>query len=274
MPLSLGLDLGTTTITALALEVASGEIVGRNTAANDAEIASQEHKARGWSEWDAAGIASIALRALRALSDSLGTRTRDVAGLGLTGQQHGIVLLDDRFTPLGPFINWQDRRVEEINPSTGTTWLGEIRSRAGSQSRQRTGCTLSPGYLSGTRENPESRGSLTGISTENFTPAHLTRALLEGMAAIFRRGQLEIEAVLGARRRYLVGAGNGLRENAVLADIVATEFGIPMRVPRHREEAAFGAALFAAVGLGLLPGRNAAARLIRHEPTIGGVAET
>ena len=97
--------------------------------------------------------------------------------------------------------------------------------------------------FTGTRSQPELRGSFEGISVDNFTPAHITRALLEGMARVFAGGAREIEAVEGKPRRQLVGAGNGLRENAVLAECVAHEFGLPLAVPCHREEAAFGAAL-------------------------------
>ena len=119
--------------------------------------------------------------------------------------------------------------------------------------------------FTGTRSQPELRGSFEGISVDNFTPAHVTRALLEGMARVFAGGAREIEAVEGKPRRQLVGAGNGLRENPVLADCVAHEFALPLAVPRHREEAAFGAALLAAVGLGAIADRQAAARFIRCE---------
>jgi sugar (pentulose or hexulose) kinase len=87
------------------------------------------------------------------------------------------------------------------------------------------------------------------------------------MAAVFDRGFQEIVAALGARRSQLVGAGNGLRQNGLFCDIVSQAFGMPMRLCQHAEEAAFGAALIAAVGLGLLPDRKAAARLIRSKPT-------
>ncbi len=36
MPLVLGLDVGTTTITALALDAGNGQVVARETAGNDA----------------------------------------------------------------------------------------------------------------------------------------------------------------------------------------------------------------------------------------------
>jgi ribulose kinase len=68
----------------------------------------------------------------------------------------------------------------------------------------------------------------------------------------------------GGGKQKLVGSGNGLRENNVLAGCVAEEFGTALRVPLHREEAAFGAALLAAVGAGLFPDLPAAGWLIRH----------
>jgi ribulose kinase len=54
-----------------------------------------------------------------------------------------------------------------------------------------------------------------------------------------------------------------LRENVVLAQIVADVFAMPMGFPRHREEAAYGAALIAAVGAGVFPDVARAGRLIR-----------
>ncbi len=69
-----------------------------------------------------------------------------------------------------------------------------------------------------------------------------------------------LEGMVGA---LMVGAGNGLRENAVLADIVADVFGMPMRFPRHREEAAYGAALIAVIGAGVFPDVASAGQLVQ-----------
>jgi len=163
-----------------------------------------------------------------------------------------------------------ERFFRQVGDMTGkggptSTLFGTMNALAGTVPSGAEGLRCEP-IFTGTRQNPELRGAFSGISAENFTPAHITRALLEGMAAIFRHGYLEIQSALGHPRRQLVGAGNGLRENPVLAGIVGDEFGMPLAVPRHREEAAFGAALLAAVGLGVLPDRSAAARLIRYEP--------
>jgi sugar (pentulose or hexulose) kinase len=147
MPLVLGLDVGTTTITALAMDAGNGQIVARESAGNDAEITTPDAKARGHSDWDAARIAAAAFGVLRRCSASWRDRVHDVAGIGLTGQQHGVVLVDDRLAPVTPFVNWQDRRAEEIDSKTGQSLLERVRSLAGEESRERAGCTLAAGYM-------------------------------------------------------------------------------------------------------------------------------
>ncbi|MDQ1256158.1 MAG: hypothetical protein QG656_754, partial [Candidatus Hydrogenedentes bacterium] len=116
--------------------------------------------------------------------------------------------------------------------------------------------------FAGSRENPELRGTLTGMSTENFTPAHLTRALLEGLADELYDHFDRIQAAAGKTYDRLTGAGNGLRKNSVLTGLVAKRFAMPLTFPRHREEAALGAALVAGVGSGALPDLDAAGRLL------------
>ncbi len=104
--------------------------------------------------------------------------------------------------------------------------------------------------LTGTREAPDRRGVMAGIGTSNFTPGHLCRALFEGVAEQFR---LLYEAAIATgtkRRTRLVGAGNGIRRNPVLREILEASFELSMQLPEHTEEAAYGAALLASVGTG------------------------
>jgi sugar (pentulose or hexulose) kinase len=119
--------------------------------------------------------------------------------------------------------------------------------------------------FAGSREDPELRGSWTGISEQNFTPATFVRALLEGLARGLGEGYASTVRALGTPARRLVGAGNGLRENRLLAALVAEELGLPLQVPAHREEAAYGAALVAGFGAGLWPDLGTAARVIQYE---------
>jgi sugar (pentulose or hexulose) kinase len=479
MPVVLGIDLGTTSLTALALDAATGELLAVRTVANDSEITLPPDRALGRCEWDVPLLTGLACSCLRVVAESLGERRREVAGLGITGQQHGVLLVDDRLTPLTPIINWQDRRGHDPFPGTDGTFVQRALALAGPDAPRRTGCRLAAGYMAvtlfwlrehgllppgaracflpdyfgalltdqvpvtdptlaassgvldlasrdwdpallhalglpraffpdvrpsgsllggvtaaqaaqtglpeglpvflgigdnqasflgsvadrestvlvnvgtggqvtafgpragdetevetrpypgegyllvsaglsggrayavlerfyravasqllgsceapslfpamnclaaavpagadgltcapfftGTRAHPELRASLHGVSAENFTPAHLTRALLEGMARAFRTGYDHIARSLSRPCTRLVGAGNGLRENPLLAQLVSEAFGVPIQVPAHREEAAYGAALLAAVGAGLFPDLAAAGQLLRYQ---------
>ena len=110
------------------------------------------------------------------------------------------------------------------------------------------GLRCSP-LFTGTRVDPSLRASFTGLSPQNFTPGHVTRALLEGMAEGFHLFHAQMAPVIGDRAP-LVGAGNGVRRNRLLAQILAARFAMPLHVPALSEEAAAGAAITAAVGAG------------------------
>lgn len=99
--------------------------------------------------------------------------------------------------------------------------------------------------FAGTREQPTLRGSFAGVSTTNFTPGHLSRAVLSGIVAELRNLYADFAAGLSAPPATLVGSGNGIRKNPLLAELFANAFGMPISVPLYEEEAAYGAALFA-----------------------------
>jgi sugar (pentulose or hexulose) kinase len=84
----------------------------------------------------------------------------------------------------------------------------------------------------------------------------MARALFTGHEAIAR--------LTASERPQLVGAGNGVRENRLLARLIEEAFGRPLLVPCHREEAAFGAALLAGVGAGVYADLADAGSLVRY----------
>jgi sugar (pentulose or hexulose) kinase len=476
MPLLLGVDIGTTTITGLALDTESGGLAAVHTTANDGDTTSAADKTRGRSEWDATRMVQRASECLRAVTEQLGSRRGDCVGIGITGQQHGVVLVDGERKPLTPFFNWQDRRGLDPCPGTQGSFVDQAVALVGKEASQRTGCRLATGYLgttlfwmdvqgrlprgatacflgdylaaqltgerpvtdpthgassglfdvprrawakdlidalklpaglfpevreagqslgglskaaadplglsagvpvfvaigdnqaafvgsvadrqrsvlvnvgtgaqvaayaeqfvyappletrpfpiqgnllvnaglcggrsyallerffqnvsetvlgtrlheslyeamnrlaeaapagadglrcvplfTGTRANPELRGEWTGISPENFTPGHLVRALLEGMARVFHDGFELICQATGVKYLQLVGSGNGLRENSSLSQIVAKEFALPLGFPPIREEAALGAAMIAGVGAGVFADLTAAGKVV------------
>ena len=88
------------------------------------------------------------------------------------------------------------------------------------------------------------------MSEANFTPGHMARALLEGLAEqiemLYQRMQ---QAGLGDHD-LLVGSGNAIRKNQLLADILSASLDLPLQTTTYTEEAAVGAALCAAVATG------------------------
>lgn len=99
----------------------------------------------------------------------------------------------------------------------------------------------------GTREDPTIRGSICNLGEENFTPAALTAGLLLGMARELRD---MFEKMPGEKVTTLIASGNGIRKNPALVQALERVFGMTVKIPSHQEEAAFGAALFAAVAAG------------------------
>jgi sugar (pentulose or hexulose) kinase len=123
--------------------------------------------------------------------------------------------------------------------------------------------------FSGTRLNPDRRASMEGMSTANFTPGHFVRAILEGVVQQLLNYYADMQESGVQPRRVLIGSGNGIRKNPLLPRIVAEMFGMPLRIPESAEEAAFGAALLAAVAVGQFTNMAEARHLIRYGPEIG-----
>ena len=109
-----------------------------------------------------------------------------------------------------------------------------------------TGYPTAVTTFQGTRKDPSQRGSIKGISTDNFTPVHLMYSVMDGMAQELYdmyRGYLEKG---GTAQKIIVGSGNGLRKNAHLCRRFEEIFGCKLVLSENDEEAACGAALYAA----------------------------
>jgi sugar (pentulose or hexulose) kinase len=118
----IGLDVGTTTITAVVVDGQTGDVVSKATVPNDAETTSSEDKKRGRSEWDADRVLDI-VRTVLTESNSSG---HEVAAIGVTGQMHGTLLVDEQCEPAGPFIGWQDQRAAEGYPDSDGSVISDF----------------------------------------------------------------------------------------------------------------------------------------------------
>lgn len=113
--------------------------------------------------------------------------------------------------------------------------------------------------FSGTRENPDTRGSITGIGLHNFTPEALSAGVLHGIVEELHQMYTQMGA--DGNLTGIVASGNAMRKNPVLREICADLFGKPLLLPLHTEEAAFGAALFGGVAAGVILRRDSYAKI-------------
>ncbi|MDE0223311.1 MAG: FGGY family carbohydrate kinase [Spirochaetaceae bacterium] len=149
----LGLDLGSTSVTAVVIDTAARAVTGISSRANDAELTSPADRARGRSEWDFERMLALSLRCAREACEGSGVEA--VEAVGVTGQQKGCQVLAGDGTAIGPYIGWQDRRTAEPAPGQagGATWLDLMAERGGATtpSGQRprftdSGCPVAHGF--------------------------------------------------------------------------------------------------------------------------------
>ena len=142
-PLAFGLDVGTTSLKAIAL-TDDGTVVA--SASADYPLLTP---APGWAEQDPELWWQAAQMVLAQLHDAAGPP----AGIGLTGQMHGLVALDSADRVIRPAILWNDQRTgpeaTEIEQTLGTARLIELTGN-----RAMTGFTA-PKLLWMRRHEPE-----------------------------------------------------------------------------------------------------------------------
>jgi xylulokinase len=124
MGVVLGIDVSTTATKAILVDQA-GDVVGIASAAYGFE-----QPRPLWSEQDPHLWWSGAIDAIRRVLDGAGLAGDDVVAIGLTGQMHGLVLLDAADEVIRPAILWNDQRTtaecDGIRAALGPTHLVEL----------------------------------------------------------------------------------------------------------------------------------------------------
>jgi sugar (pentulose or hexulose) kinase len=129
------------------------------------------------------------------------------------------------------------------------------------------GLILQPYWSPGVKvPGPEAKGAIIGFG-DVHTRAHIYRAILEGLAYGLREGKERCERRTGVTMTELRVAGGGSQSDAAM-QITADIFGLPASRPHVYEASGLGAAIDAAVGLGLHPDFETAVReMTRVEKT-------
>lgn len=119
--------------------------------------------------------------------------------------------------------------------------------------------------FSGTRQDPSLRGSISNLGIDNFTPGYFVVGVLEGIAKELFDIYQTMKPMLKVEPKKIICSGNGVRLNKPLQKIISNMFDMPLSIPFYKEEAAYGAALFALAAAELSKSVGEAQSLIRYE---------
>ena len=102
---TIGIDIGTTTISLAAADCTKKKLLASRTIPNDSFM-------KTGNDWEAVQDADKILAAVESGLDEMLRRYPDAERIGLTGQMHGIVYTDAEGRAVSSLYTWQDRRGE------------------------------------------------------------------------------------------------------------------------------------------------------------------
>lgn len=174
----LGIDLGTTKLCALALDATSGQLLACESALNTAGLPQES----GAAEQAPDIILTTACTLLQRLLAQPALAGATIAGVGVTGQMHGVVLVDAANRACSPLITWQDARGNAPYRNSGRSYAKEVTYRLGPQGIAACGCTPATGYGAVTLLRLAEEGALptdcTALTIHDYLVAHLCGARL------------------------------------------------------------------------------------------------
>ncbi|ROO02700.1 xylulokinase [Pseudomonas fluorescens] len=133
--LFLGIDCGTQGTKAIILDAISGQVLGQGAAAHTMISGANGRREQDTQQW----LEAFSLATRRALL-AANVDGQSILGIGVSGQQHGLVLLDDQGEVLRPAKLWCDTETSAENDRLLTHLGGE------KGSLERLGVVIAPGY--------------------------------------------------------------------------------------------------------------------------------
>lgn len=133
--LYLGIDCGTQGTKALVLDSQSGQVLGLGAAAHTLIQGESGRREQDTGQW----LEALQIATRQALNNA-GVSGLQIQGIGVSGQQHGLVLLDADGNVLRPAKLWCDTESSAENQQL-LDWLG-----GDTGSLERLGLVIAPGY--------------------------------------------------------------------------------------------------------------------------------
>ena len=103
----MGIDVGTSGVKCIIIDE-KGRVI-----ASDTQSYPLSTPQNGWSEQDPADWWRGTKAAIKNVMDTSGISNDDIAGLGFSGQMHGLVALDENDNVIRPAILWNDQRTDK-----------------------------------------------------------------------------------------------------------------------------------------------------------------
>lgn len=230
----LGVDIGTSSCKVVAIDTA-GIIVA--SASYDYPIFQPQD---GWSEQDPQDWWEATMSAVADVCKYISHREFNVAGLGLTGQMHGLVALDDRGEVIRPAILWNDQRcADECDHITKR--LGGL-SEVISMTRNRLITGFTAGKVEWLRQHEPDRFSNIAmiLNPKDYIRFKLTKEYATDVSDASGTGFFDVEnrqwsapliEALGLTTRMLPTVCESAAQTGVLRKDLAEVWGLPPLVP-------------------------------------------
>lgn len=164
-------------------------------------------------------------------------------------------------------------RERQLAEGTGTTPEELLEQLVRDVPPGSLGLVCQPYWTPGPELDPSTKGAIFGFG-DVHTRAHLYRAILEGLVFALKQGGELTEKKNGVPITEIRATGGGSRSDSIV-QMTADIFGLPVRRPHTPETSVLGAAMDAAVGLGLYSDVPAAAAgMTRTGPSFDPQPET
>lgn len=233
MALLLGIDVGTSSTKCVLIDEQ-----GRELAVAESGYAFDSPRP-GWAEQEPKSWWLAAIVSIRQVLERSQADPRQIAGAGLTGQMHGLVLLDDAGEVIRPCILWNDQRsspqCERLTAELGSDRLIEL-----------TGNRLLPGFtapkIAWVRENEPELWSRTrrillpkDYLRYRLSGAFLTEASDASGTLLFdcarRRWSPDMLDAIGILPSHLPECHEGIEATASISAEIASLTGLPEGLP-------------------------------------------